>query len=80
MSAPSITPPPSKAAERMREYRARIKCGLKIYPTALDEDGVGRLVEFGFLLPEDINNRRAVGEALSEWFDTTAYRKIQRDI
>jgi hypothetical protein len=80
MSAPSITPPPSKAAKHMREYRTRIKCGLKIYPTALDEDGVGRLVDLGFLLPEDINNRRAVGEALSEYFDTAAYRNFQRDI
>jgi hypothetical protein len=62
------------SAERQSRYRERQRCGLRIVPTPIDLDMIQRLIELGYLLAEDANDRQAIGEALAEFAEYEAHR------
>jgi hypothetical protein len=62
------------SANRQRLYRERQKCGLRMIPTPIDADMIQRLLDLGYLHPEDLNDRNAIGEALAEFAEQEAFR------
>jgi hypothetical protein len=60
----------SNVAQRVADHRARRKAGLGVFTFEGDEIDVPEiLVEAGFLDPGDVENRYAISQALTQWFD-----------
>jgi hypothetical protein len=56
----------SKAAQRMRDYRQRVKRGRLVLRVELsDVEAPQKLVELGFLAPGREDDRAAIGRAVS---------------
>jgi hypothetical protein len=72
-------PPPTRDAAYQRRFRERDKCGLRLAWAPYDVDLVQRLIDCGFLMPEDASDRHAIGKALAEAAETALFRNDGRD-
>jgi hypothetical protein len=71
VTAPTIEPAPSAAAERMRRHRERRRDGLRCLTIELRETEIDALVRMGLLKSEMRNDANAIIEALYAHFDRT---------
>ena len=59
----------TSAADRMRKSRARRALGYKVFSIEVSRDVIETLVEFNYLKVDEINDRCAIANALSQFVE-----------
>jgi hypothetical protein len=70
-------PPDPTAARRMRDHRRRVRLALGRWVIEADVRVLEVLVERGLLRPAEVDDRRAVGQALSRFVDLALKNSVR---